>query len=43
MFLFRYLFFKMKIDNKNGYDHDFLKRASALELSEARHEPEIVL
>lgn len=38
MFCLRYLFYKMKFDNPNGHEHDFLQRESALELSEYRHE-----
>lgn len=34
MFGLRYLFYKMKLDNSNAYEHDFLTRDSALELSQ---------
>lgn len=38
MFGLRYLFFKMKLDNSNAYEHDFLTRESALEFSETQNQ-----
>lgn len=38
MFGLRYLFYKMKLDNSNAYEHDFLTRDSALELSQVQED-----